>query len=63
MWEKTKLKDFFRLYFKIFAYDTTSRLYYILPVVGFEEWFFNRESLADQAIEHEGYSLTGVTVN
>ena len=59
VWERTKLKDYFRLFFKIFYWDPKSEKYYItLPMHQFgngtDEWRIR---------EHYGYNPTGKTTS
>ena len=63
MWEKTKLKDFFRIYYKVFTFCGETGRYFIPPITTFDEWALYQNNLDEASFEHFGYSRTGATVN
>lgn len=59
IWERGKLKDYFRLFYKVFYWDPKSEKYYItLPL-----HTFNKGTDAWRIKEHDGYTPTGKTTS
>ncbi|OMJ72601.1 hypothetical protein SteCoe_15802 [Stentor coeruleus] len=57
VWERSKLKDFFRCFYKVFYWDPKSEKYYIMGPMH----MFGKGTDGWRVREHDGYTTTGRT--
>ena len=62
VWEKSKLQDYFRLYYKTFLFDRKKKSYFLVSPRDSFIWLFEPWNLGEGAVPYEGYSKTGHTV-
>jgi hypothetical protein len=62
VWEKQKLFDFFRLYYKNFLFDWKKKQYMFAEPREAFTWIFERWNLGTRKRVYQGYTTTGRTV-
>lgn len=62
VWEKSKLKDMYRLMYKNFYFNPEDNKYYTLEPEEMHRWLFNPQTIFDMIHEFKGYSDTGKCV-
>jgi hypothetical protein len=61
VWEKEKLRDYFRLFNKIFYFDNESKNYFMVPPAEISQYLWHLPTLLNTAVEYKGLSRTGMT--
>ena len=62
VWEKTKLKDMYRLMYKNFYFNPDNKKYYMLEPEDMHRWLNFPSTLLEDVHEFKGYSDTGKCV-
>ena len=63
VWEKEKLRDWFRLFYKNFLFDYKLKQYFYLPPSDSFDWMFDLGAITVRKQPYLGYTGTGRTVS
>ena len=61
IWEKQKLKDYFRLFYKIFHFNRDEKKYILVTPTEMSKYIWHFPAIFDSSIDYAGYTKTGRT--